>query len=109
MRVTFPQAGQRRPAHHARAFLYYCKSGKMADGAPVMFKRKGTRPSQRSRSTEADVIPTTGIASDAAGTGEDSPSVLATKLKNKLKTRTKLKTKLSFGAADEDVRGHTPL
>ena len=78
-------------------------SNDMADDTPVMFKRKGARPSQRSRPTEADAEPTTGTGSDTAGTGEDSPSVLATKLKNKLKTRTKPKSKLSFGGADEDV------
>ena len=75
----------------------------MAEGEPIMFKRKGARPTQRSRPTETGVDATTEVASDTAGTGEDSPSVLATKLKNKLKTRTKPKSKLSFGGADEDV------
>jgi GC-rich sequence DNA-binding factor len=71
--------------------------------APVTFKRKGAKFAQRSRPTEADAA--SEVASDTAGTGEDSPSVLATKLKNKLKTRIKPKSKLSFGA-EEDVRDY---
>ncbi len=78
----------------------------MADDAPVTFKRKGARPSQRSRTTVEDVGAgtTTEVGSEeVAGTGEDSPSVLAAKLKNKLKTRSKPKSKLSFGGVDDDV------
>ncbi|KAI0693217.1 nineteen complex-related protein 2-domain-containing protein [Cytidiella melzeri] len=77
----------------------------MADDAPVTFKRKGARPTQRSRPTETDVASTTEVASDTAGTGEDSPSVVAAKLKNKLKSRTKPKTKLSFGADEDEGDG----
>ncbi|KAI0338869.1 hypothetical protein BDW22DRAFT_1457945 [Trametopsis cervina] len=73
----------------------------MADSTPVTFKRKGARPTQRSRPTELDAEATVEAASDTAGTREDSPSVVAAKLKNKLKTRIKPKSKLSFGA-DED-------
>lgn len=75
----------------------------MADGTPVMFKRKGAKPTQRSRPSGAKVATPIEVALDTAGSGEDSPSVIAAKLKNKLKSRIKPKTKLSFGA-DEDVR-----
>ena len=69
-----------------------------------MFKRKGAKHSQRARALDADA----GEApSDIApGTGDDSPSVLAAKLKNKHKSRTKPKAVLSFGG-DEDVRSRT--
>lgn len=75
----------------------------MTDAAPLMFKRKGARPTQRSRPTDSDGATPSEVTSDTAGSGEDSPSVVAAKLKNKLKSRTKPKSKLSFGA-DEDVR-----
>ena len=78
-------------------------SVRMAEDTPVMFKRKGTRPTQRSRLTEPEVASASEVASDTAGSGEDSPSVVAAKLKTKLKSRIKPKSKLSFGA-DEDVR-----
>lgn len=74
----------------------------MADDAPVMFKRKAARPKQRSRPAESGAVAASEAVSDTAGSGEDSPSVVAAKLKNKLKSRDKPKTKLSFGA-DEDV------
>ncbi|KAI0087050.1 nineteen complex-related protein 2-domain-containing protein [Irpex rosettiformis] len=74
----------------------------MVEDEPVLFKRKGARPSQRSRPAETDVETATEVVSDTAGTGDESPSILAAKLKNKLKTRTKPKSKLSFGGADED-------
>lgn len=80
----------------------------MADeGSPIMFKRKGARNTQRARLTDSEPGTPSEAGSDTAGTGEDSPSVLAAKLKNKLKTRNKPKSKLSFGA-DEDVRGCIP-
>ena len=76
----------------------------MADGMPVLFKRKGAKHSSRARAAEVEA--NEGAPSDnAAGTGDDSPSVLAAKLKNKHKSRTKPKAVLSFGA-DEDVRGY---
>lgn len=81
----------------------------MADIAPITFKRKGARPTQRSRPTETEDVASPHDASEAAvisnipGSGEESPSVLAAKLKTKLKSRTQPKSKLSFGV-DEDVR-----
>ena len=75
----------------------------MTEDGPVLFKRKSSRHTQRARLTDSEPGTPTETAEDSAGTGENSPSVLAAKLKNKLKTRTKPKSKLSFGA-DEDVR-----
>ena len=64
---------------------------------PLIFKRNKTKPTVRTRQTspenETDV--------NASATADDSPSTLATKLKNKVK-RTRPKSRLSFGA-DEEV------
>lgn len=77
----------------------------MAD-APVTFKRKGARPAQRARSgVDFDVANSEPGSETVAGSGDESPSVLAAKLKNKLKSRVKPKTRLSFGV--EEVRGRT--
>ena len=75
----------------------------MAD-APVTFKRKGARPSGRARVVDPDVANSEpGSEAAAAGSGDESPSIVAAKLKNKLKSRVKPKTRLSFGV--EEVRG----
>ena len=76
----------------------------MADVPPVMFKRKSAKHAARSRAMDVDAVPNETASNSAAGTGDESPSVIASKLKNKLKSRNKPKTKLSFGG-DEDVRG----
>ncbi|KAK7690288.1 hypothetical protein QCA50_006943 [Cerrena zonata] len=68
--------------------------------APVTFKKSKSKRAQRTRDLDTDV--TSGADAD---TGEDSPSVLATKLKNKLKTRTKPQSKLSFGGPEEEGDG----
>lgn len=67
---------------------------------PVTFKKKRTKRSQRAREQDVDAEPTSEATAD---TGEESPSTLATQLKNKLKTRNKPKSRLSFGV-DEEVR-----
>lgn len=73
---------------------------------PITFKRKGARPIQRSRIVDADVTePVTEAA--AAGSEDESPSVVATKLKNKHKSRLKPKARLSFGV--EEVRVYITL
>lgn len=79
----------------------------MADDSPVMFKRKSAKHAARSRAMDIDAAPSETASNTAAGTGDESPSVIASKLKNKLKSRNKPKTKLSFGG-DEDVRGRNP-
>lgn len=76
----------------------------MEDGSPVIIKRKSAKHAARSRAMDVDLAPSETTSSTAAGTGDESPSVIASKLKNKLKSRNKPKSKLSFGG-DEDVRG----
>lgn len=71
---------------------------------PLTFKRSKNKRSQRTRGVDVEE-PTSEAAAD---TGEESPSSLATKLKNKLRTRNKPKTKLSFGV-DDEVRVHTAM
>ncbi|KAG6891529.1 hypothetical protein C0992_005064 [Termitomyces sp. T32_za158] len=65
---------------------------------PVIFKRSKSKPAQRARQSAANDDETT-----VQETAEDSPSTLATKLKNKAK-RAK-KSKLSFGGDDEESGG----
>ena len=69
-----------------------------SSAAPVTFKKNRTRRNKTKRDIDTEPDATSGADAD---TGEDSPSVLATKLKNKLKTRTKPQSKLSFGGPDE--------
>jgi GC-rich sequence DNA-binding factor len=64
---------------------------------PLIFKRNKTKPTVRTRQTS----PENDTDANASATAEDSPSTLATKLKNKVK-RMKPKSRLSFGA-DEEV------
>ncbi|KAG6902530.1 hypothetical protein C0995_015348 [Termitomyces sp. Mi166 len=70
----------------------------MDSPSPVIFKRSKGKPAQRGRQTAEndDEFP-------AQETGEESPSTLATKLKNKVK-RAK-KSRLSFGGDDEESGG----
>lgn len=72
----------------------------------MMFKRKSTKHAQRARAIDSDAASGEATSDTAAGTGDESPSILATKLKNKLKSRNKPKSKLSFGG--EDVRSRIP-
>ena len=77
--------------------------------APVTFKRKGVRPAQRARAVELDVVAANSEPGSeaAAGSDDESPSIVAAKLKNKLKSRVKPKSRLSFGV--EEVRGRASL
>ena len=63
---------------------------------PLIFKRGKTKPTVRTRQTS----PENETDFNASATAEDSPSTLATKLKNKVK-RTRPKSRLSFGAEEE--------
>ena len=73
------------------------------DDTPVTFKRKGARPAQRARAVDVDATVNSEPGSEAAaGSGDESPSVVAAKLKTKLKSRVKPKSRLSFGV--EEVR-----
>ena len=53
-----------------------------SSAAPVTFKKNRTRRNKTKRDIDTEPDATSGADAD---TGEDSPSVLATKLKNKLK------------------------
>ena len=64
---------------------------------PLIFKRNKPKPTVRARQTS----PEHDTDVNASVNPEDSPSTLATKLKNKVK-RMKPKSRLSFGA-DEEV------
>ncbi|KIY45206.1 hypothetical protein FISHEDRAFT_67141 [Fistulina hepatica ATCC 64428] len=68
--------------------------------SPVIFKRKNPRPGHHARISDLDtddVVTTT----DNDG-GSESPSTLATKLKNRVK-KSRAKSRLSFGGADDEV------
>lgn len=66
----------------------------------VTFKKSKTKRTQRTREIDAETA--TAPTEDAnAGTREDSPGILASKLKSKLKSRNKPQSKLSFGGPDE--------
>ncbi|KAJ7818525.1 nineteen complex-related protein 2-domain-containing protein [Mycena olivaceomarginata] len=66
----------------------------MSDSTPLIFKRK-SKPTARARASSPEP--------DTNDSGIESPSTLATRLKNKAK-RAKPKSRLSFGA-DEDEEG----
>lgn len=70
----------------------------MSSTPPLIFKRTKSKPAQRTRQSSPD----NAKAEEATETGEDSPSTLATKLKNKVK-RSKPKSRLSFGGDDDEV------
>ena len=70
----------------------------METETPLIFKRKKAKSAQRTR----DTSPVNDSATTAQGAGDDSPSILATKLKNKVK-RAQPKSRLSFGGADDEV------
>ena len=71
---------------------------KMETETPLIFKRKKAKSAQRTR----DASPENDSATTTQGAGDDSPSILATKLKNKVK-RAQPKSRLSFGGADDEV------
>jgi hypothetical protein len=73
------------------------------NSSSVIFKKSRSRPGQRAREKSPDGVSQT--ASERAGSAEESPLALASKLKNKAK-RTKPKSTLSFGG-DEEVRVFT--
>ncbi|GLB38206.1 putative nineteen complex-related protein 2 [Lyophyllum shimeji] len=67
---------------------------------PVIFKRTKTKSATRTRQASPD----NDEEKNAQANGDDSPSTLATKLKNKVK-RAKPKSQLSFGGEDEEESG----
>ncbi|KAJ7021614.1 nineteen complex-related protein 2-domain-containing protein [Mycena alexandri] len=67
----------------------------MSDSTPLFFKRK-SKPTVRARASSPEL--------ESNDTGNESPSTLATRLKNKAK-RAKPKSRLSFGADDDEEGG----
>ncbi len=70
-------------------------------------KRVKSKPANRSRNVSDDDADATGSAATEAATGSDSPSTLATKLKDRAK-KSRPKSRLSFGGADEEVCSRSP-
>ena len=73
----------------------------MTDDAPVVFKRKQSKPSSRTRPVEDSVAagPGDGAVQESGG----SPAEIASRLRKQQKARQKQKPQLSFGG-DEEVR-----
>ena len=73
----------------------------MDPSAQVIFKRKGTtKPIQRARERSPENVDTS--EASALDIAEDSPSILATKLKKKIQ-KSRPKSRLSFGVEDDEV------
>ena len=79
----------------------------MADDAPVIFKRKQSKPSQSSRARPVEGSVVAGSEDSAAQESGDPPAAVASRLRKQQKARQKQKTQLSFGR-DEEVRCQTP-
>ena len=75
----------------------------MADDAPVIFKRKQSKPSQSSRARPVESSVVAGSEDSAAQGSGDPPAAVASRLRKQQKARQKQKTQLSFGR-DEEVR-----
>jgi GC-rich sequence DNA-binding factor len=69
----------------------------MTSTPPFIFKRTKAKTAQRTRQSSPDNDTETA----GAATGDDSPSTLATKLKNRVKKKTK--SRLSFGGDEDEV------
>jgi hypothetical protein len=79
----------------------------MADDAPVIFKRKQSKPSQSSRARPAEGSVVAGSEDGVAQESGDPPAAVASRFRKQQKARQKQKTQLSFGR-DEEVRCQTP-
>ena len=73
----------------------------MTDNAPVVFKRKQSKPSQSSRTRPVEdsvaAAPEDGVTQENG----DSPAAVASRLRKQQKARQKQKPQLSFGGDDE--------
>ncbi|KAF9649765.1 hypothetical protein BDM02DRAFT_3094186 [Thelephora ganbajun] len=73
----------------------------MTDDAPVIFKRKQSKPSQSSRARPVENSVTPGPEDVATQESGDSPAAVASRLRKQQKARQKQKPQLSFGGDDE--------
>lgn len=74
----------------------------MTDDAPVIFKRKPSKPSQSSRTRPVeDSVAARPEDDGVIEEGVDSPAAVASRLRKQQKARQKQKPQLSFGGDDE--------
>lgn len=73
----------------------------MGDDAPVIFKRKQSKPSQSSRTRPVEDSVAPGPEDGAVQENVDSPAAVASRLRKQQKSRQKQKPQLSFGGDDE--------
>lgn len=82
--------GNRSKTGHVRISL------NMASTPPLIFKRTKSKPAQRARETSTENV----TDDTVSATGDDSPSTLASKLRNRVK-KARPKSRLSFGGEEE--------
>jgi len=73
----------------------------MTDDAPVIFKRKQSKPSQSSRTRPVEGSVAAGPGDGVVQESGDSPAEVASRLRKQQKARQKQKPQLSFGGDDE--------
>lgn len=73
----------------------------MADDAPVIFKRKQSKPSQSSRIRPVEDSFAAGPEEDAVQENGDSPAAIALRLRKQHKSRRKQKPQVGFGGNDK--------
>lgn len=95
-KITVPRTSCRSHVDSAQA--------RMTSPPPLIFKRTKSKPAQRKRdaSPEDVAIREKKENTEKGGDSEESPSILAAKLKSKVK-KNKAKSKLSFGGDDDEV------
>jgi len=73
----------------------------MTDDAPVVFKRKQSKPVQSSRPRPVEDSVAAGPGDGVVQESGDSPADVASRLRKQQKSRQKKKPQLSFGENDE--------
>ena len=73
----------------------------MTDDAPVIFKRKQSKPSQSSRTRPVEVSVATGLEDGVAQERDNSPAAVASRIRKRKEDRQKQKPQLSFGGDDK--------
>lgn len=105
---TFKFSARSCTSHVTRRLTFLLFTSPAMAELSVVFKRTKSKPVPRARERSPDGTDAAEISAANITTGaEDSPSTLATKLKNKAK-RSKPKARLSFGG-DNEVRSRTQL
>ena len=73
----------------------------MTDDAPVIFKRKQSKPSQSSRARHVEDLAVAHPEDGPAQESVNSPAVVAARVRKQQKARRKLNPQLSFGGENE--------